>query len=150
MDFMGDTLSSGRTFRTLNIVDQYSRECLALEVDSSLPGQRVVRVLDRLAADRGLPEVLVIDNGPEFTGKALDLWAYEHRVHLHFIQPGRPIQNAFVESFSGRGDSPSGLTSQWGHVTPAPVKLADRASRRTPKLRPGAAARHQVASRLPR
>ena len=102
MDFMGDTLSSGRTFRTLNIVDQYSRECLALEVDSSLPGQRVVRVLDRLAAERGLPEVLVIDNGPEFTGKTLDLWAYEHRVHLHFIQPGRPIQNAFVESFNGR------------------------------------------------
>ena len=102
MDFMGDTLSSGRTFRTLNIVDQYSRECLALEVDSSLPGQRVVRVLDRLATDRGLPEVLVIDNGPEFTGKTLDLWAYEHRVHLHFIQPGRPIQNAFVESFNGR------------------------------------------------
>jgi putative transposase len=102
MDFMGDTLSSGRTFRTLNIVDQYSRECLALEVDGSLPGQRVVRVLDRLTAERGLPAVLVIDNGPEFTGKTLDLWAYEHHVQLHFIEPGRPIQNAFVESFNGR------------------------------------------------
>jgi putative transposase len=102
MDFMGDTLATARTFRTLNIVDQCSRECLALEVDSSLPGQRVVRVLARLAAERGLPEVLVIDNGPEFTGRALDLWAYEHGVKLHFIQPGRPVQNAYVESFNGR------------------------------------------------
>jgi putative transposase len=102
MDFMGDTLASARTFRTLNIVGQCSRDCLALEVDSSLPGQRVVGVLDRLACERGVPEVLVIDNGPEFTGRALDLWAYEHGVRLHFIQPGRPIQNAYVESFKGR------------------------------------------------
>jgi putative transposase len=102
MDFMGDTLANGRTFRTLNIVDQCSRECLALEVDTSLPGLRVARALDRLARERGLPEALVIDNGPEFTGKALDQWAYEHGVQLHFIQPGRPIQNAFVESFNGR------------------------------------------------
>lgn len=102
MDFMGDTLANSRTFRTLNIVDQCSRECVALEVDSSLSGLRVVRVLNRLANERGLPEVLVIDNGPEFTGKALDLWAYERGVHLHFIEPGRPIQNAYVESFNGR------------------------------------------------
>ena len=102
MDFMGDTLASARTFRTLNIVDQCSRECLAVEVDSSLPGQRVVRVLDRLLAERGAPELIVIDNGPEFTGRALDLWAYQNGVKLHFIQPGRPIQNAYIESFNGR------------------------------------------------
>lgn len=83
-----------------------------MEVDSSLPGQRVVRVLDRLATERGLPEVLVIDNGPEITGRTLDLWAYEHHVHLHFIQPGRSIQNAFVESFNGRFRD-EGLNQRW-------------------------------------
>jgi putative transposase len=102
MDFIGDTLANGRTFRSLNIVDQCSRECLALEFDSSLPGLRVTRVLDRLACQRGLPQTLVMDNGPEFAGKALDLWAYQNKVHLHFIRPGRPIENAFVESLNGR------------------------------------------------
>jgi len=102
MDFIGDTLVDGRTFRSLNVVDQCSRECLALEVDSSLPGLRVVRVLDRLVSERGVPEVVVVDNGPEFTGKALDLWAHQNRVRLHFIRPGRPIENAYVESFNGR------------------------------------------------
>lgn len=102
MDFMGDSLASGRQFRILNVVDDYSREAVAIEVDSSLPGQRVVRVLDRLAATRPLPTMIVCDNGPEFAGRALDSWAYHHGVQLHFIRPGKPVENAFVESFNGR------------------------------------------------
>jgi putative transposase len=102
MDFMGDTLANGRTFRTLNIVDDASRECLAIEVDTSLSGYRVTRVLDRIAATRPLPTMIVSDNGPEFTSKVLDAWAYGRRVQLHFIRPGKPVENAFVESFNGK------------------------------------------------
>jgi len=102
MDFVGDGLGDGRKFRSLNIVDDYSRECVAAEVDTSIPGERVVRVLERLRELRGLPEVLVTDNGPEFAGQALDVWACERGVKLHFIQPGKPIQNAFIESFNGK------------------------------------------------
>ncbi len=101
MDFMSDQLASGRRIRTLNVVDDHTRECLAIEVDVSIGGQRVCRVLDRLVAERGHPRRILTDNGPEFTGKALDRWAYEHRVKLEFIQPGKPTQNAFVESFNG-------------------------------------------------
>jgi len=102
MDFVSDGLGDGRKFRSLNIVDDYSRECVAAEVDTSIPGGRVVRVLERLGELRGLPEILVTDNGPEFAGQALDVWAYERGVKLHFIQPGKPIQNAFIESFNGK------------------------------------------------
>jgi putative transposase len=102
MDFMGDTLASGRTFRTLNIVDDCSRECLEIEVDTSISGVRVTRVLDRIAETRPLPDVIVVDNGPEFTSKALDAWAYGHGVRLQFIRPGKPVDNAFVESFNGK------------------------------------------------
>jgi putative transposase len=102
MDFVSDGLGDGRKFRTLNIVDDYSRECVAAEVDTSIPGGRVVRVLERLRQRRGLPEVLVTDKGPEFAGQALDVWAYQRGVKLHFIEPGKPVQNAFVESFNGK------------------------------------------------
>jgi putative transposase len=102
MDFTRDTLANGRAFRTLNIVDDHTRECPAIEVDHSLPGRRVVRVLERLAQTRGLPGTIVVDNGPEFAGRVLDRWAYERGVHLHFIDPGKPVQNAFVESFNGK------------------------------------------------
>jgi putative transposase len=102
MDFMGDSLATGRTFRILNIVDDYSREAIATEVDTSLPGLRVARVLDRIAMTRPLPAMIVCDNGPEFTGWALDAWAYAHRVQLRFIRPGKPIENAFAESLNGR------------------------------------------------
>jgi len=102
MDFMHDTLADGRPFRTLNVVDDFTRECLAIEVDTSLPGLRVTRVLDRLAAVRGLPNAIVLDNGPEFAGKVLDAWAYQQGVRLEFIRPGKPVENAFVESFNGR------------------------------------------------
>lgn len=102
LDFMRDTLASGRPFRILNIVDDCTREALASEGDFSLPGARVVRMLERLAAIRGLPAMIVCDNGPELTGKELDAWAYEHGVQLHFIRPGKPNESAFVESFNGR------------------------------------------------
>jgi putative transposase len=102
LDFMSDQLADGRRFRLLNVVDDFTRECLAVEVDTSLSGQRVTRVLERLRAVRGLPERLVSDNGPEFTGQAVDNWAYQHRVQWQFIEPGKPVQNAYVESFNGK------------------------------------------------
>ena len=102
MDFVSDALANGRRIRVLTVIDDFTRESLATEVDSSLPGLRVTRVLDRLAAERGLPELITVDNGPEFAGKTLDGWAYAHGVHLHFIDPGKPVQNAFIESFNGR------------------------------------------------
>jgi putative transposase len=102
MDFMRDTLQDGRPFRTLNIVDDYSRECLAIEIDTSLSGYRVTRTLERLAMSRGLPETIVVDNGPEFAGTVLDAWAARHGVHLDFIDRGKPVQNAYIESFNGK------------------------------------------------
>lgn len=102
MDFVHDRLEDGRRFRLLTIVDDYSRECPAIEVDTSLGGSRVTQVLERLAEIRGLPQAITVDNGPEFAGTVLDAWAYRKGVQLHFIQPGKPIQNAYVESFNGR------------------------------------------------
>jgi putative transposase len=102
MDFVSDSLWNGRRFRVLTIVDNLTRECPALEVDHSLPGLRVTRVLDRLAATRGLPGIITVDNGPEFISKAMDAWAYQNKVKLRFIQPGKPVQNAYVESFNGK------------------------------------------------
>jgi len=102
MDFVHDTLADGRKFRTLNIVDVYTRECRAIEVDTSLGGQRVVRVLERLREEHGVPERIMMDNGPEFTGKAMDAWAYSQKVELDFIRPGKPMENGYVESFNGK------------------------------------------------
>ncbi len=102
MDFVTDSIVTGRRFRALAIVDDYSRECPAIEVDTSMGGRRVVGVLDRLSETRGLPETITIDNGPEFAGRALDEWAYRKGVKLSFIRPGKPIENAFAESFNGR------------------------------------------------
>jgi len=102
MDFVSDALSDGRKFRSLNIVDDYNRECVAAEVDTSIPGSRVVRVLEALRERRGLPEVLVTDNGPEFAGQALDVWVRQQSVKRHCIEPGKPVQNAFIESFNGK------------------------------------------------
>ena len=102
LDFMSDQLADGRVFRTLNIVDDFTRECRAIEVDTSLSGHRVARVLDALCRKHGRPQTIVVDNGPERTSKALDAWAYRNQVELRFIQPGKPVQNAYVESFNGR------------------------------------------------
>ena len=102
MDFTEDQLASGRKFRTLNLMDGYTREALAIEVDTSLPGTRVVRVLEGLKQTRGVPEAIVVDNGPEFISRALDQWALANGVVLHFIDPGKPTQNAYIESFNGK------------------------------------------------
>lgn len=102
LDFLQDALASGRKLRVLSIIDVFTREALALEVDTSLPGSRVVRVLDRLLGERERPDQLVLDNGPELISRALEEWAHQHRVTLHFIDPGKPIQNAHCESFHSR------------------------------------------------
>ena len=102
MDFVSDSTVTGRRFRALAIVDDYSRECPAIEVDTSMGGARVVGILERLAETRGLPEVITVDNGPEFAGKVMDEWAYRMGVKLNFIRPGKPVENAFAESFNGR------------------------------------------------
>ncbi len=102
MDFVSDALWTGRRFRILTIVDNYSRECPWLEVDTSIGGERVCRVLDQIAATRGTPEMITVDNGPEFSGRALDEWAYQRGVKLNFIRPGKPTENAYIESFNGK------------------------------------------------
>lgn len=101
-DFVHDTLADGRTFRCLTLVDDCTRESLALTVDTAIGAHRITQVLDTVAAQRGYPATVVSDNGPEFTSKRLMIWAQLHDVALHFIQPGKPNQNAFVESFNGR------------------------------------------------
>ncbi len=103
MDFMLDALASGRRFRTLNVIDNATRECLAIEVDFSLPGARVATVLERVFAERrALPRHIVVDNGPEFTGRDLHTWARARGVELAFTRPGKPVDNCFIESFNGR------------------------------------------------
>ena len=102
MDFIHDTLADGRSFRTLNLTDTFTRQCLGQEVDSSLSGKRATRLLDRVALKHGLPGEVQMDNGTEFRSKAMDLWAYENKVKLVFIEPGKPTQNGHIESFNGR------------------------------------------------
>ena len=101
MDFVSDTLSSGRRFRCLTIVDEFSRESMAIYPSHSIPAVRVIEVLERLRLERGLPEVIVTDNGSEFTSRAFDSWAYARGIKIDFIQPGKPTQNGFIESFNG-------------------------------------------------
>jgi putative transposase len=102
LDFVADTLVSGRRFRILALVDDFTRECLGLVADTSLTGLRVVRELDRIAELRGYPCMLVSDNGTELTSNAILAWQQQHDVEWHYIAPGKPMQNGFVESFNGR------------------------------------------------
>lgn len=101
MDFMCDSLVDGRSFRLLNIIDDFNRESLAVEVDTSLPALRIIRVLERLIDFRQKPETIRVDNGPEFISEKLHQWCEEHNIHLQFIQPGKPMQNGFVERNNG-------------------------------------------------
>ena len=100
IDFMHDALVCGRRFRTFNVVDDFNREALAIEIDLNIPAQRVVRVLDRIVANRGYPLKMRMDNGPELVSLTLAQWAEEHGVMLEFIRPGKPTQNAFIERFN--------------------------------------------------
>jgi putative transposase len=102
MDFITDCLEDGRYFRVLTLVDQFSRECLRLEADFSLSGKKVARALEKVAQDRPLPESITVDNGSEFSSRALDAWAYSRGVKLDFIRPGKPVKNGYIESFNGR------------------------------------------------
>ena len=102
MDLVADSFSDGRRFRSLTVVDDFSRECPVIEVDTSISGARIVRVMERLSESHNLPKIIVTDNGPEFTSRAMLSWADENNVRLHFIEPGKPTQNAFVESFNGK------------------------------------------------
>ena len=102
LDFVMDTLVSGRRFRILTLVDDFTRECLGLVVDTSLTGLRVVRELHRIVELRGCPRMIVSDNGTELTSNAVLCWQHEHGVEWHYIAPGKPMQNGFVESFNGR------------------------------------------------
>ena len=101
LDFLSDTLSSGRTFRCLTVLDEFTREALAIEVGHSIPAARVIEVLERLRSERGLPDVVITDNGSEFTSRAFDAWAYARGIKIEYIQPGKPVQNCFIESFNG-------------------------------------------------
>lgn len=100
VDFMSDALWCGRKFRTFNVADDFNREALAIEIDLSLPAERILRVLDRIAAWRGYPAKLRMDNGPELTSAKLAAWAEEHGIELAFIRPGKPTQNSFIERFN--------------------------------------------------
>ena len=102
MDFMKDALSTGRKLKVLPIIDEYTKKCFRIEVDTSINGLRVTRILNDIALIEGLPEIMIIDNGPEFIGKALDEWAYRRGVKLFFITPGKPVENMYMESFNGR------------------------------------------------
>ncbi len=101
LDFVSDTLSTGRTFRCLAVLDEYTREALVIDVAHSIPSTRVIEVLERLRVERGLPPVIITDNGSEFTSRAFDSWAYARSTKIEYIQPGKPIQNCFIESFNG-------------------------------------------------
>lgn len=101
MDFMVDSMIDGRKFRTFNVIDDFNREALAIEINSSLCAKRITRVLDRLILERGKPQSVRVDNGPEFTGKDFEWWCKEHGISIHYIQPGRPMQNGFIERFNG-------------------------------------------------
>jgi putative transposase len=102
LDFVSDQLTDGRRFRILTVVDICTRECIGLIADTSLSGNRVVRELDRIIADRGKPKMVISDNGTEFTSNAILGWAEEQRIAWHYIAPGKPIQNRLIESFKGR------------------------------------------------
>jgi len=100
MDFMSDSLASGRAFRTFNILEDFNREALWIEVDTSLPAERVIRVIEMVISWRGCPKQIRMDNGPEFISRRLGEWGREHNIQLVHIQPGKPAQNAYIERFN--------------------------------------------------
>ena len=130
MDFMSDQLADGRRIRVLNILDDFSRRCLASEVDTSLPGLRVCRVLDELVTRHGSPISLLVDNGPEFSGKALDEWAYRHGGRLDFIAPANPHKTRMSRASTARFAT-SASTSTGFLAWPMPVALSRSGDRTT-------------------
>jgi len=102
MDFVSDKTRHGSNIRVLTVIDEVTRECLALEVDSSITGRKVAAVLNRIAIFRGMPQEILTDNGSEFTSNVMNAWAYDHKVEHIFIDPGKPMQNGYIESFNGK------------------------------------------------
>ena len=124
MDFVHDAAESGRKFRVLSVIDVYTRECLALEVDTGFPGPRMTRVLEAIVAERGAPEALRCDNGPEFTSRHFLAWALEKKIEVVHIEPGKPVQNAHVESFHGKLRDECLNASWFGNLWEARTKIA--------------------------
>ena len=114
MDFVSDSLSDGRKIRVLTVIDSFTRECLALKIARSLPSRSVTEELDRVITKRGAPRTIQVDNGSEFTANHFDAWAYFHGIDIDFIRPGKPIDNAHIESFNGRLRDEC-LNSRWFH-----------------------------------
>jgi len=125
MDFVSDQLCDGRRFRSLTVVDIYTRESLAIEAGQSLRGEDVVRVLNRLKLERGVPKILFCDNGSEFTGQMMDLWAYRHGIKIDFSRPGKPTDNAFCESFNGTFRAEC-LDTNWFQTLPEAKHLIEQ------------------------
>jgi putative transposase len=125
MDFMADRLYDGRRIRILTVEDVFTRECLAVEVDTSLISARVVAVLDRLVHTRGAPAIISVDNGPEFYSRTTDTWAYQAGVRLNLSRPGKPMDNSFIESFNGRLQDEHLNTELFFSVADAQAKLLE-------------------------
>src|SRR5207247_7945268 len=125
MDFIEDRLAGGRPFRTFNVVDDYSRECLAIEAATALPAARVMQVLERLIIQRGRPDGIVLDNGPEFTAHAFLRWAAQPGIALDFIEPGKPVENGFVESINGKLRDECLIQTRFFDVGCATVTIGD-------------------------
>jgi len=123
LDFVHDAAESGRKFRVLSVIDVYTRECLALEVETSFASRRVTRELDRIIAERGVPEAIRCDNGPEITSRHILAWALERKIELVHIEPGRPMQNGYVESFHGKLRDECLNASWFGNLFEARVKI---------------------------
>jgi len=100
MDFMSDSMVNSRKFRTFNVIDDCTREALAIEIDTSISAKRVIRILDRIITERGKPKTIRTDNGPEFTSKDMELWCKDNEINIQFIQPGKPMQNGYIERFN--------------------------------------------------
>lgn len=123
LDFVHDAAESGRKFRVLSVIDVYTRECLALEVETSFASRRVTRELERIVAERGAPEAIRCDNGPEFTSRHFLAWGLERKIELVHIEPGRPMQNGYVESFHGKLRDECLNASWFGNLFEARVKI---------------------------
>ncbi len=157
LDFVHDAAESGRKFRVLSVIDVYTRECLALEVDTSFASRRVTRELEKIVAERGAPEALRCDNGPEFTSRHFLAWGMERKIELVHIEPGRPVQNAFVESFHGKLRDECLNASWFGSLLEARAKIAawreeyneERPHSSLGYLAPGVFARRIAALRSP-
>jgi putative transposase len=143
MDFLSDRLATGQHFRMFTVVDNMTRESLVLEADQSLTGKRVVAILERVSAQHGLPRVLQVDNGPEFTSQALDTWAHQHGVKLAFSRPGTPTDNPYIEAFNGRLRQEC-LDQQWFFSLPEARETLEKWRRDYNTIRPHTALGYQT------